>query len=211
VLVFDEMITGFRWNLGGAQAEYGVVPDLSTFGKALANGFSLSALCGHRDLMRLGSRERPEDDVFLLSTTHGAETPSLAAAVRTMQIYRSEPVVEHLHRQGERLARGLREVVTARRLGDYINVVGRPCNLLYGCRDADNKPSQSFRTLFLQETIRRGVIAPSWVTSYSHTDADIDRTVEAVDGALSVYAQALDGGVQHFLIGEPSRPVFERR
>ena len=75
MLVFDEMITGFRYALHGAQGLYGVVPDLSTFGKALANGFSLSALCGKREYMRLGSRERDQDDVFLLSTTHGAETP----------------------------------------------------------------------------------------------------------------------------------------
>src|SRR4029077_15353813 len=86
VLIFDEMITGFRWHIGGAQKLYGVVPDLSTFGKAVANGFSLSVLCGKREIMRRGSRERDEDNVFLLSTTHGAETPALAAAIRTMRI-----------------------------------------------------------------------------------------------------------------------------
>ena len=75
--------------LHGAQELYGVVPDLSTFGKALANGFSLSALCGKREFMRLGSRERDEDDVFLLSTTHGAEAPALAAAIATMRRLRA--------------------------------------------------------------------------------------------------------------------------
>jgi glutamate-1-semialdehyde 2,1-aminomutase len=211
VLVFDETITGFRWHAQGAQKLYGVVPDLSVFGKALANGFSLSALAGRRDLMRLGSRERPKDAVFLLSTTHGAEVPSLAAAIATMRIYREEPVVERLHRQGARLAEGVRQASARHGLGEHVAVVGRACNLFYATRGPDGKPSQAFRTLFLQEIIRRGVIAPSFVVSYSHGDADIDRTIDAVDGALAVYARALADGVDRYLVGPPSRMVFDRR
>jgi glutamate-1-semialdehyde 2,1-aminomutase len=210
VLVFDEMITGFRWDVPGAQKTYGVTAHLSTFGKALANGFALSAVCGRREIMRLGSRERPEDNVFLLSTTHGAETPSLAAAIATMKIYRTEPVVAHLYRVGERLARGFREAVARRGLQDHVDIKGRPCNLLFGTRDRDGKPSQSLRTLFLQETIRRGVLMPSLVVSYSHQDEDVDRTIEAVDGALEVYARALEDGVDQYLVGPPSRTVFDR-
>jgi glutamate-1-semialdehyde 2,1-aminomutase len=211
VLVFDEMITGFRWHLGGAQGLYGVTPDLSTFGKAVANGFSLSVLCGKREIMRLGSREREQDSVFLLSTTHGAETPALAAAIRTMQIYREEPVVEHLHRQGTRLAKGFQEAVDRHGLTGYVELAGRVCNLLFGTRGPDKQPSQSFRTLFLQETIRRGLLIPSLVVSYSHSDDDIDRTVDAIDGALAVYKRAMDDGVDKYLIGRPSRTVFDRR
>jgi glutamate-1-semialdehyde 2,1-aminomutase len=211
VLIFDEMITGFRWHLGGAQAAYGVVPDLATFGKALANGFALSALCGKRELMRLGSRQREQDDVFLLSTTHGAETPSLAAAIATMEIYRSEPVIAHLHRQGERLATGVRAAVRRHGVEQYFEVMGRACNLLYGTRGRDGLPSQAYRCLFLQEIIARGVIAPSLVVSYSHSSDDIDRTIEAVDGALGVYAKALEDGVDRYLVGPPSRHVFDRR
>jgi glutamate-1-semialdehyde 2,1-aminomutase len=188
-----------------------VVPDLSTFGKAVANGFSLSILCGRRDLLRLGSREREEDNVFLLSTTHGAETPSLAAAIATMGVYRREPVIEHLHRQGERLARGVNESAARHGLQRHFELSGRPCNLFFGTRGPDGKPSQLFRTLFLQETLRRGVIMPSLVVSYSHTDADIDRTIEAIDGALQVYARALQDGVEGHLTGRPSRTVFDRR
>jgi glutamate-1-semialdehyde 2,1-aminomutase len=210
VLVFDEMITGFRWDVPGAQKTYGVTAHLSTFGKALANGFALSAVCGRRDIMQLGSRERPEDNVFLLSTTHGAETPSLAAAIATMKVYRTEPVVAHLYRVGERLASGFREAVARHGLEDYVDVKGRPCNLLYGTRDKAGKPSQPLRTLFLQETIRRGVLMPSLVVSYSHQDEDIDRTIEAVDGALEVYARALEDGVDRYLVGSPSRTVFDR-
>ncbi len=211
VLIFDEMITGFRWHLGGAQAAYGVVPDLATFGKALANGFALSALCGKRDLMRLGSRQRDQDDVFLLSTTHGAETPSLAAGIKTMETYRAHPVVPHLHRQGERLAAGIRAAARRHGVDQHFEVIGRACNLLYGTRGPDRQPSQQFRCLFLQEIIARGVIAPSFVVSYSHSDADIDQTVEAIDGALGVYARALESGVERFLVGSPSRILFTRR
>ncbi len=211
VLVFDEMISGFRWHNGGAQGLYGVVPDLSTFGKAVANGFALSILCGKREIMRLGSREREQDNVFLLSTTHGAETPALAAAIRTMQVYREEPVIEHLHRQGDRLATGFRQAAERHGLAGYVEVFGRACNLLFGTRGPDKKPSQAFRSLFLQETIARGVIMPSLVVSYSHTDEDIDRTIDAVDGALAVYAKAMQEGVEHYLIGAPSRTVFDRR
>jgi glutamate-1-semialdehyde 2,1-aminomutase len=168
-------------------------------------------VCGKRELMRLGSRERDADNVFLLSTTHGAETPALAAAIATMNVYQSEPVVEHLHRVGERLTRGIRAAVDRRGLADYVDVKGRPCNLLYGTRDKDGKPSQPLRTLFLQETIRRGVIMPSLVVSYSHSDADIDRTIEAIDGALEVYAKALEDGVERYLVGRPSRTVYDRR
>jgi glutamate-1-semialdehyde 2,1-aminomutase len=187
-----------------------VTADLSTFGKALANGFALSAICGRREIMRLGSREREGDNVFLLSTTHGAESSSLAAAFATMNVYQTEPVVAHLYRAGERLVAGFRQAVDRHGLADYVDVKGRPCNLLFGTRDRDGKASQAFRTLFLQETIRRGVLMPSLVVSYSHKDEDIDRTVEAIDGALGVYTRALQDGVERYLVGAPSRTVFDR-
>jgi glutamate-1-semialdehyde 2,1-aminomutase len=211
LLIFDEMITGFRYALHGAQDLYGVAPDLSTFGKALANGFSLSALCGKREYMRLGSREREQDDVFLLSTTHGAETPSLAAAMATIEVYEREPVIEHLYRQGERLAAGLSEIAGRHGLAEHVAPVGFPCNLLFSTTDPNGKPSQAYRTLFLQETARRGVLVPSLVVSYSHTDADIDHTLDAIDGALAIYARAMVDGTEPYLVGRPSRTVFDRR
>jgi hypothetical protein len=113
LLVFDEMITGFRWHNGGAQTLYGVAPDLATFGKALANGFSVSALAGRRELMKLGGLHHDQDRVFLLSTTHGAQTHELAAAIATMQFYRDHPVVEVLHQRGARLRQGIEQAATA--------------------------------------------------------------------------------------------------
>jgi glutamate-1-semialdehyde 2,1-aminomutase len=211
VLVFDEMITGFRYATGGAQRLFGVRPDLSTWGKALANGYSVSALCGTRELMQLGSRRGPGDNVFLLSTTHGAEVCSLAAAIATMHVYEREPVIEHLYSIGEQLRCGLTDLAARHGVTDHVAPFGYACNLLFSTLDADRRPSQAMRTLFLQEMIRGGVLGPSLVVSYSHVDADVERTLAATDAALAVYAQALDDGPERFLIGAPSRVVYERR
>jgi glutamate-1-semialdehyde 2,1-aminomutase len=210
LLIFDEMITGFRWHLRGAQHVYGVTADLSTFGKALANGFSVSALCGRREVMRLGGNDHDRARVFLLSTTHGAETHELAAALATMRIYQSTPVIETLYARGARLREGFEQAVAAHRLQDFVQLAGRDCNLLFATRDANGQPSQEFRTLFLQEMIGRRVIAPSFVVSYSHTEEDIARTVQAVDASLAVYRAALDRGVDGFLRGRAVKPVFRR-
>ena len=208
LLVLDEMITGFRWHVGGAQAAYGIVPDLSCFGKALGNGFSVSALAGRREIMWLGGIEHTDRPrVFLLSTTHGGETHALAAAIATMRIYRDEPVIEHLHRQGMRLKVAIEACTRRHGLHDHFKPMGRASCLLYTTLGPDGLPSQAFRTLFMQETIRRGVLMPSLAVSYAHGDQDIDRTIEAVDGALGVYRQALELGVERFLVGRPSQPV----
>jgi glutamate-1-semialdehyde 2,1-aminomutase len=210
VFVLDEMITGFRWHLGGAQAYYGVVPDLSTFGKAIGNGFSVSALVGKREIMELGGLFHDHDRVFLLSQTHGAENHALAAALKTMEIYREEDVVGHLWRKGEALTDGINRL--ARQLGveEYFQVVGKPCNLVYATRDREKKPSQVFRALFLQETIKRGLLMPSLVISFSHTQSDIERTIEAIGESLEVYAKALREGPERYLTGRPVKPVFRR-
>jgi glutamate-1-semialdehyde 2,1-aminomutase len=211
LLVFDEMITGFRWGLHGAQGTYGVTPDLSAFGKGMANGFAASALTGRRDLMEHGGLRAPGDRVFLLSTTHGAESVGLAAALETMRLYRREPVIETLYRQGERLRAGVLDAARSLDLGRHFTVEGRACNLIFVTRDAAGERSQIFRTLFMQEIIKRGVVGPSFVVSYSHTDDDVDRTIAAVEAALRVYRRALDDGVDHYLEGRPVKPVFRRR
>ena len=210
LLVFDEMITGFRWHLRGAQHVYGVAPDLSTFGKALANGFSVSALAGRREIMKLGGLGHDRERVFLMSTTHGAETHGLAAAIATMRFYRDHPVIETLYARGARLRAGFDQAVDDNGLVGYVDLASRDCNLLFGTRDAQKKPSQPFRTLFMQEMVARGVIAPSFVVSWSHTEADVDRTVEAVAEALRVYRRALEDGPEKYLRGQPVKPVFRR-
>jgi glutamate-1-semialdehyde 2,1-aminomutase len=208
VLIFDEMITGFRWHLGGAQAFHDVVPDLSAWGKALANGFSVSALAGRKEIMELGGLLHDKERVFLLSGTHAAETHGLAAALATMKVYREEPVIETLWKQGQRLADGLARAIADQDLEEHIQLFGRPCCLVYGTKDAEGKPSQPFRTLFLQEIMKRGVIAPSLIVSYSHDDDAVDRTVEAFHGAFGVYRKALEEGIDEYLESRPVQPVW---
>lgn len=211
LLVLDEMITGFRWHLNGAQKLYGVVPDLSTFGKALGNGFAISALAGRREIMELGGlRQAERPRVFLLSTTHGAETHAMAAAIANMQIYRREPVIEHLHSQGAALRMQVEQSIQRHALQDHVRIVGRNCCLAYAALDQQGRPSQAFRSLLLQETIRRGVLMPSLVVGYAHQEEDILRTVDAIDAALGVYRRALDEGVERYLVGRPSQIVYRR-
>jgi glutamate-1-semialdehyde 2,1-aminomutase len=212
LVLFDEIVTGFRWHRGGAQTEYGVTPDLSAWGKAMANGFALAALAGKREIMELGGLTQTERDrVFLLSTTYGAETAGLAAAIATIAVYREEDVTGHLHRQGRRLAAGIGESIRRHGVEDSFSTFGRECCLFYATRDAAGNPSQPFRTLFLQETVRRGLLAPSLITSYAHDDRAIDETIGIVDEALAVYADALGNGIEHFLEGRPVQPVYRRR
>ncbi len=207
ILIFDEMITGFRWHLGGAQAYYGVTPHLSTFGKALGNGYAISALVGERRLMRLGGLDHDRERVFLLSTTHGAETHALAAALEVMRIYREQGVIEVLWRQGERLRRQVNKSIAENNLEGHFEVIGLPCNLIFATKDQEGKRSQAYRALFLQELVRHGVLAPSFVVSFSHSDSDIDRTADAVYQAHVVYRKALEQGVEKYLEGRPVKPV----
>ncbi|MCD1262645.1 glutamate-1-semialdehyde 2,1-aminomutase [Shinella sumterensis] len=211
LLILDEMITGFRWARGGAQEYYRFRPDLSCFGKALGNGFAISALAGKREFMALGGIEQTEKPrVFLLSTTHGAETHAMAAAIATMHVYAQEPVIPHLRSQGTRLKAGIEQAVARHGLAGFVGVTGHPACLSYVTKDGSGTPSQAFRTLLLQETIRRGVLAPSLVVSYTHGNDEIDQTIEAFDGALGVYRAALDHGVENYLVGRPSDVVFRR-
>lgn len=210
LFVLDEMITGFRWHNAGARAYYGLQPDLSCFGKGLGNGFSVSALVGRRDYMERGGLRTEDPRVFLLSLTHGAESTGLAAARTVIATYREEDVIGHMWRVGDRLATGLREIAAANGVQEQVEPLGLPCNLVFTTRDAEGLPSQPLRTLLLQELLRRGVLAPSLVVSYSHDDEAVDETLEAFDGALEVYRRALEDGVSGYLRGRAVQPAFRR-
>lgn len=209
LLVFDEMITGLRWSVGGAQAVYGVTPDLSTWGKALANGFSVSALAGKREFMELGGLNTDRSRVWLLSTTHGGETSGLAAMLAVYRTYATYDVVGEMEAKGEKLREGLTELTASHGLSDHVPFMGRSTCMVFGTKDANGAPSQPYRTLFLQELLKRGVLAPSLVISWAHSDDDIAQTLAAVDGALGVYGRALEAGtVVGFLEGRPVAPAM---
>ncbi len=212
VFVLDEMITGFRWHAGGAQGLYGITPDLSTFGKALANGFAVSALAGRADLMDLGGLATDADRVFLLSSTHGAETHALAAAVAAMTITRDDDAVGQMDRAGARLRRGAQQAIDATGVTGFVGLAGRDSNLVFTTAGPTGLASQPYRTLMLQELTRRGTLGPSFVVSAAHDDAAIDATVDAFAEACRVYHDALDAGsVEPFGVGRPVQPALRRR
>ena len=210
VLIFDEMITGFRAHLGGAQTKYNIVPDLSTFGKAMGNGFSISALTGKRDLMKLGGSGHDRERVFLLSFTHGAETHSLAAARATLRFYQDHHVIEVLENQGKKLRLKLTKAAKELGVEDYFKIIGPDYCSVYQTRGPDKKHSEAFRTLFLQETIKRGLIMPSTVISFSHDDHIIEETAGKVFDALKVYKKALTEGIDKYLEGRPVKSAIRK-
>lgn len=212
LLIFDEVIAGMRLGSGGGQVLHNITPDLSTFGKAIANGFALAALAGKREFMELGGlRQAERDRVFLLSTTNGAESHALAASIETIAIYRERDVISNLRRIGETLRDGFNAISREHGIADYLQTAGHPSNLVFVTKDPDHHKSQPYRTLFMQELIRRGVLAPSLVVSDAITERDLDHLFWAIDGAAGVYARALSDGIEPFLEGRPVKPVFRKR
>jgi glutamate-1-semialdehyde 2,1-aminomutase len=210
LFILDEMITGFRWHIGGAQRKFNIVPDLATWGKAMGNGYAIAALSGKREVMELGGLQHDKERVFLLSTTHGAETHAMAAAMATFKFFKENQVVERLYEQGTKFEVGVMKASCDLGLEDKVAVIGPPCASVYTTRDQDNQPSQPFRTLFLQETMKRGLIMPSNIVTYSHSDADIAETVEKIHDTLVIYKKALAEGIEKYLVGRSIQPVWRK-
>ena len=209
LFILDEMITGFRWHLKGAQEFFGIEADLATYGKAMANGFSLAAVVGRREFMQVGSIDKPGmERTFLLSSTHGAEMPALGAFVEATRINEADDVLGHLWAYGRRLKDGLAEVATRHGLQDHVLMEGPAIALNYVTRDAAGHPSLPMRTLFAQEMLKRGVMMPWLAISQAHGDAELAMTLDAFDGTLEVYKQALEGGIESQLNGPAIKPVF---
>ena len=210
LFILDEMITGFRWHNGGAQKVYNVDPDMTTFGKAMGNGFAIAALAGKKEFMHLGGIYHKKERLFLISTTHGAENHALAATIATMKFYQQNDVVGVLNEQGRKLKEGVNKASQELGIEDKISIIGPNCCSVYTTRDGDGNPSQPFRTLFMQEQLKRGLLMPSSIVSYSHTDKDISDTVERMHDAMVVYKKALEEGVDKYLIGRPVAPVWRK-
>ena len=159
LMVLDEMINGFRVATAGAQEIYSVTPDLTTFGKALGNGFAVSALVGRREYMEYGGYDHGRERVFLLSTTHGAETHALAAAMAVVDTYVTSPSSSDSGSSADGSRKG--SAGGRRRRGRRARPVrGHPANLVFATLDAEGRPSQPFRTLFLQELLDRASSRP---------------------------------------------------
>lgn len=203
ILIFDEVKTGFRFGLGGAQGHFGVTPDLACFGKAIANGMPLSALVGRREVMK-------ELENVFFSFTNGGETLSLAAAIATIREMQREPVVEHIWREGKRLKDGYNAMAAELGLERMTNCYGLPPMTLVSFVGEDGKESVPLRSLFQQEVIRRGILFDDGhFVCYSHTPQDIQKTLQAYREALLIVRAAAEAGdVADKLEGQMIRPIF---
>jgi len=205
VLIFDEIVTGFRLALGGAQELFGVIPDLACFGKGMGNGFPISAVVGRRELMEVF------DEVFF-SFTFGGEAVSLAAALATVREMCDKPVIAHLWRQGQRLRDGFNALARAAGLERHAECVGYPPRTVITFGDPAGGDPAVLKTLFLQEAIRRGILLGGGMNvSFSHDDADVAATLAAYEAALGVVAEAVRAGdAARRLQGRVVEPVFRK-
>jgi glutamate-1-semialdehyde 2,1-aminomutase len=211
VFILDEMITGFRWDLHGAQKAYGVVPDLATFGKGMANGFPLAALIGKKEIMNLGGiLEEGQERLFLISTTHGSEMSSFGAFLKTIEEYESLNVTDHLWHYGKALIDGANAISKDLGIEAYFYFGGFGCSPYYFTKDANKDISLPFRTLFSQEMIKQGVLMPWVALSYAHQKEELELTLNAIKKALEVYKKALTKGIDKYLIGPSIKPVFRK-
>lgn len=210
VFVLDEMITGFRWHLKGAQQYYNIRPDLCTFGKAMANGFSVAAIAGKRAIMELGSIEfAGRERLFLLSTTHGAEMSGLGAFVKTVELLQRDKIVDHLWNYGAKLIQLINTKATQAGLTDYFKAGGVDCSPWYATYDKTGAANLAYRTLFSQEMIKHGVLMPWIALSFRHGNAELEKTAFALEKAFSVYAQAIEqGSTTGLLNGAAIKSVF---
>lgn len=210
LLVFDEIITAFRYGLHGASGLFGVRPDLMSVGKGMANGYALTALLGRRVYMERGGIYQDHPRCFLLSTTNGAERSALAAGLATIRFYRAHNVIGRLYKTGQRVIDGLNQIASRHGIAEYVGAFGDfPCRPVLKVLGHDGRPSMEYRTLFVQELIREGVFM-SWVCPcFRHGEKEITRTLEAFDAACAVYGKALERkSVKGLLEGIPARPVF---
>ncbi len=211
VFILDEMITGFRWHMKGAQHVYGVTPDLCTFGKAMANGFAVACIGGRREIMELGSIEfEGRERVFLLSTTHGAEMSGLGAFIATMSFMQQHKVVEHLWDYGQNLINMMQRQADVHGISQSFKLGGIPCSPYYLTLNENGTNSLGLRTLFSQEMIRNGVLMPWIALSYRHGVEELSITEHAIDKTFSIYKKALEEGVDKYLEGPIIKPVFRK-
>lgn len=207
LLVFDETITGFRYAIGGAQALFGVTPDLATFGKGLANGYPVSAVAGRADVMKM------MEEVFF-SFTFGGETLSLAAAKATLDKLEREPVIDTIRTRGEQVMQGVQAAVDRHELQDVFTLAGHPSWSFLQFRDARGHSMWEIKTLYMQEMLRRGVLAyGTHNISYAHTAEDVERLSGACDEVFAAVKRGLSapGGIRNMLECEVLEPLFRVR
>ena len=203
LVIFDEIITGFRLRLGGAQEFFGVAPDLACFGKAMANGMPLAAVAGRRDIMRVFER------VFF-SYTFGGETLSLAAAMATIDVLVRQDGIAHLWAVGGQLQEGVQGLIDEFGLSSRVHCAGYPPRHVFQFLDEHGQESRALKTLFLQETVRRGILTlGAHNLSLAHTLEDVRWTLEVYREVFQILQQAVEAGcLEEYLQVPVVEPVF---
>jgi glutamate-1-semialdehyde aminotransferase len=204
LLIFDEMWTGFRIALGGAQEYFGVKADLATFSKAVANGMPIGILAGIKEVMKV-----LEKDVFFF-TTFGGEALSLAAAKATITELKEKNVSAYLAKQGKMLKDGYNLIAEQLNM-PYTKCIGYECRSLLTFDASAGNPLE-MKSLVQQEMIKRGILWGGFHNmSFSHTDEDVEYTLKVYREVLPILKKAVDeNNVAGYLKGEPVEPVFRK-
>ena len=212
LFIIDEMVTGFKTDFPGSISKYDLQPDMATWGKGIANGFSFCALTGKKEVMELGGLlNKGEEKVFLISSTHGAETHTMAAAIETINVFKKNNVVKKNHEIGRYLIDKCKERITEKNLEQYIQMIECEWMPTFIFKDNTGKISTEFKTMAMQEMIAMGVLFQGvFVPCFEHSKTDIHFFVECFEQMLHTYKLALKEGCDKFLIGEPIKPVFRK-
>jgi len=208
ILIFDEIVTGFRWDIGGAQSYFDVTPDMATFSKAMANGFPISAVTGPKEIM-----EHFGIGKAFWSTTYGNESFSMGIALDTLNFIEKEKVIPTIWAQGKKLYEGFDKISKANGLEKYMFCNGAPPRHVQVFKNLNKEPDLAVKTLFQQECVNRGVITLGCHNvSLAHTDEMVDRILNVYDEVLSVIGKIYSAGddVKKHLTGPPAEPVFKR-
>ena len=204
VLIYDEIFTGFRWALGGAQEYFGVTPDLACFSKVMANGFPISALVGSREVMSAFDRKQ----VFY-SCTFSGEATAMAAAVACLNYIRQNNVPEQIWKTGEQIQKRFGELT--QKLGiSYISLIGYPPRLPVLFQDFNSIDYNQIKSLFQQECVKRGYLFIGYhLPSLSHTQQVLDETFEIYEEVMKVVDRAVkEGTVMDQLDGPALTSIF---
>lgn len=204
LFIFDEIVTGFRFAIGGAQDYFHVIPDLATFGKGMSNGMPISAVVGRAEIF-----DKVHKDVFI-STTFGGECLSLAAAVANINELRDKHVPDYLWNIGKTLKNDFTQHINEQELSEYIQCVGLPPRLNLSFKPSGNISDVELKSLMMQEMVKRGILF-TWTifTSFSLQTKDITKTMDAFADSLKACKKAVEeNDVKKYLEGEPIVPIL---
>lgn len=205
VLIFDEIVTGFRMSLEGAQGFYGITPDLATFGKGMANGMPISALVGNRKIMKVCEKT-------FFSMTFGGECLSIAAAIATIKEMKRKNVIKHIWKMGKIFQDGYNKAAKKHGLEKITKCEGLPCHNVITFDYKNEKNSLLLKSILIQECVKRGfLISCSQNFCYSHTKKEMRDAVKALDEALEVIKKAINSkNPAQYLKGVSVSPIFRK-